>query len=73
MSAILAGLYCGKDAVQEALSARVCVAGQVMEGDVMSVRVTLNEQVAVLPLPSLAVRVTVVLPTPETVLPDAGV
>jgi len=50
----------------------VCVVGQIIVGAIGSVRVTLKEQVAVFPLPSFAVSVTVVLPTPETVLPGAG-
>jgi len=44
-----------------------------MVGAVESETVTLNEQVPVLPLPSLAVSVTVVLPTPFKVVPGVGV
>ena len=43
-----------------------------MAGGVLSTRFTVNEQVAVLPLPSLAVSVTVVAPTPVTVVPEIG-
>lgn len=50
----------------------VCVPGQVTEGAISSTRFTVNEQLAVFPLPSLAVRVTVVLPTPVTCVPNAG-
>lgn len=41
-------------------------------GDATSILVTLNEQVAVPPCPSLAVNVTVVEPIPDNVLPPAG-
>jgi hypothetical protein len=41
-------------------------------GNVMSTAFTSNEHVEVLPFPSLAVSVTVVVPTPLTVLLAAG-
>lgn len=44
-----------------------------MVGAVPSDTETLNEQVPVLPLPSLAVKVTVVLPTPLKMVPAVGV
>ena len=46
--------------------------GQVMVGEVVSILFTLNEQVAVFPLPSLAVNTTVEVPTLDMVLPDVG-
>ena len=46
-------------------------AGQVITGGWLSTTVTVNEQVAVCPLPSVAVAVTVVAPSAK-VLPDAG-
>jgi hypothetical protein len=39
---------------------------------VLSCLLTVKEQVAVLPLPSLAVSVTVMAPTPLTVFPAVG-
>ena len=45
--------------------------GQVTVGTWLSTTVTVKEQVAVLPLPSVAVAVTVVVPTLNT-LPLAG-
>ena len=48
-------------------------AGQVIVGDVESTLFTVNEQEAgELPFPSLAVSVTVVAPTPDTVVPETG-
>jgi hypothetical protein len=46
-------------------------AGHVMTGASVSLTVTVNEQLEVLPLPSSAVQVTVVVPT-EKLEPDAG-
>jgi len=50
----------------------VTFAGHVIEGGWVSLTVTVNEQVAVLPTPSVAVAVTVVTPF-GNVEPDAGV
>jgi hypothetical protein len=62
-----------KVAWHEALSATVLLDGQVTLGAVTSLAVTTNEQVAVLPLPSLAVKVTVwVLLWPVSKVADAG-
>lgn len=46
--------------------------GQVMVGGVVSTLFTTNEHVLVLPLPSLAVSVTVVAPTPVKVVLARG-
>ena len=46
--------------------------GQLIAGGVVSVTWTSNEQVLVLPLPSVAVQLTSVVPI-ENVLPEAGV
>jgi len=43
-----------------------------MEGAILSTRFTLKEQLAVLLLPSVAVSVTTVVPTPDKARPDAG-
>ena len=48
------------------------MAGQVTVGGVLSTLFTLNEQEAVFPFPSLAVKTTVVVPTPVTVVPETG-
>lgn len=72
LSALLTALYAGRVAEQLAFNAMVWAAGQVMVGAILSTRLTVNEQEAVLPLPSLAVNVTVVLPTPVTTTPNAG-
>ena len=50
----------------------VCATGHVIVGTVVSTRFTLNVQFAVLPLASVAVSVTVVVPTPLTAVPAAG-
>ena len=47
------------------------LAGQLITGAVLSLTVTVNEQAAVLPAPSVAVAVTVVVPR-ANVLPLAG-
>jgi hypothetical protein len=61
------------EAMQAPLSAfTVTFAAQVIEGGVLSTRVTVNVHVAVLPAASVAVSVTVVVPTPVTVVPAAG-
>ena len=39
----------------------------------MSTRFTLNVQLALLPLASVTVKVTAVVPTPDTAVPAAGV
>lgn len=44
-----------------------------MEGGKPSILVTVNEQVEVLLLPSVAVMVTVMVPIPLTIEPAAGV
>lgn len=63
----------GRVAWQFALSGRAATpVGQVILGRVTSILFTKNEQVAVLPFPSLAVKVTVLLPTPDTEVPDTG-
>jgi hypothetical protein len=63
----------GRAASQEASSTRVWVPGQVMMvGGVLSCLLTVKEQVAVLPFPSLAVSVTVMAPAPLTVVPAGG-
>ena len=43
-----------------------------MVGTVVSTRFTLNVQFALLPLASVTVSVTVVVPTPDTAVPAAG-
>ena len=48
------------------------MAGHVIEGGVLSTRLTVNEQVEALLEASVAVKVTVVEPTPETGDPTAG-
>jgi len=50
----------------------VMFGGHVMVGGVVSTRFTLNVQFEVFPLASVAVRVTVVVPTPLTAVPAAG-
>ena len=50
----------------------VTFAGHVIEGGCVSLTVTVNEQVAVLPAPSVAVAVTVVVPFGK-LEPEAGV
>ena len=72
LSAVLTALYKGNVAEQEASKINVCVAGQVISGGVMSKRLTSNEHEVELPFPSLAVKTTVVVPTPVTVLPAVG-
>ena len=52
-------------------AATVMLAGQVTAGGWLSITVTVNEQVDVLPLPSVAVAMTVVVPRGKTV-PLAG-
>jgi hypothetical protein len=49
----------------------VTFAGQVIDGGCVSLTVTVNEHVAVLPEASVTVQVTVVVPTAK-VEPDAG-
>jgi hypothetical protein len=56
--------------VQDAPAATVVLAGQVIVGAVWSATVTENEQLAVLPAPSVAVIVMIWLP--EIVPPAAG-
>ena len=58
--------------MQDAFNANVCVAGHVNVGPVLSTRFTVNVQYDVLPLPSFAVRVTVVFPMLLTMVPGAG-
>jgi uncharacterized protein (DUF983 family) len=60
-------------ALAQAPEAMYCVeiVGQVIVGAMLSVTVTVKEQVAVLPVPSVALAVTVVVPRPK-VLPEAG-
>ena len=43
-----------------------------MVGTVVSTRFTLNVQLALLPLASVTVNVTTVVPTPDTAVPAAG-
>ena len=50
----------------------VCALGQVIVGTVVSTRFTLNVHDAVLPLASVTVNVTTVVPTPDTAVPAAG-
>ena len=50
----------------------VCALGQVIVGTVVSTRFTLNVQLALLPLASVTVNVTTVVPTPDTAVPAAG-
>ena len=71
LSAVVAE-YDARVAEQAAPKVTVCVAGQVTVGAVLSVRVTLNEQLLVLPFPSLAVNTTVLDPTPDTEVPEMG-
>jgi hypothetical protein len=47
------------------------LAGQTIAGASVSLTVTVNEQVAVFPAPSVAVQITVVVPT-ANMLPEAG-
>lgn len=68
-----APLYAGNATVQLAPSVKVCVVGQVMVGGVVSTVFTINEHVRVLLLLSVAVSVTVVLPTPVITVPNTGV
>jgi hypothetical protein len=55
-----------------ALKVNVCAAGHVMVGTVVSTRFTLNVQVEEFPLASVTVKVTTVVPTPDTAVPAAG-
>jgi hypothetical protein len=59
LSPIEVGVYAPTTPAQLVLAAMVTFAGQVMLGAVTSFKMIVNEQVAVLPLPSLAVNVTV--------------
>ena len=43
-----------------------------MVGTVVSTRFTLNVQLALLPLASVTVKVTTVVPAPDTAVPTAG-
>lgn len=54
------------------LSDKVWVPGQVMVGNTLSVLFTKNVQLLVLPLQSVAVKVTVVGDDPVTTVPAAG-
>ena len=58
--------------LQLGLNATVWLAGHVMLGAVWSARTTLNEQDELLPAASVAVRVTVVVPAPDSTVPAAG-
>ena len=59
--------------LQLASNVTVCVPGHiVITGAVASTLFTVNEQVLVLLLASLAVRVTVTLPVPLAAVPTAG-
>ena len=51
---------------------RIRFAGQLITGGCVSCTVTVNEQLAVLPDPSVAVQLTVVVPLAKLV-PEAGV
>jgi hypothetical protein len=55
-----------------AFNVKVCAAGHVMVGTVVSTRFTLNVQLALLPLASVTVKVTTVVPTLDTAVPAAG-
>jgi hypothetical protein len=55
-----------------ALKVNVCAAGHVMVGTVESTLFTLNVQLALLLLASVTVKVTTVVPTPDTAVPTAG-
>ena len=58
--------------MHDAFSASDCATGQVIVGGVVSTLLTVNVQLAVFPDPSVAVSVTVVVPTPDTIAPTAG-
>src|SRR5690606_25116328 len=62
----------GRTYSQSLLNATAWLAGQVITGAMLSMRFTLNVQVEVLPAASVTVKVTVVVPTPETEVPAAG-
>jgi hypothetical protein len=68
---IATGTYTTFESHSLRLAGTEIFAGQVMEGASVSFTVTWNEQDEVLPAPSVAVQVTVVVPTENTV-PDAG-
>lgn len=72
LSDVDTALYEGNATVQAAPKVTVCVAGQVIVGAILSILFTPNEQEAVLPFPSLAVKTTVVVPTAETAVPKMG-
>jgi hypothetical protein len=55
-----------------ALNVKVCAAGHVMVGTVVSTLFTLNVQFEEFPLASVTVNVTTVVPTPDTAVPAAG-
>ena len=59
-------------AEQPAPKLRLCVLGQVIVGAVLSILLTTKLQVTALFPPSVAVRVMVMLPEPETLVPAAG-
>ncbi len=58
--------------MQFAPNVRVCVAGQVIVGAVLSTFVTVKVQVFVRPLMSVTDNVTVILRAPETMVPASG-
>ena len=62
----------GTKAEQVASIVTLAVPGQVIVGGVLSTLFTVNEQVAVFPLASCAVRLIVTVPTPEPVAPNGG-
>jgi hypothetical protein len=70
--AVASEVYDGIVPVQELFNTSVWFEGQVIAGGVLSTRVTVNVQVAVLPFASVAVMVTVVVPTPVNTVPAAG-
>jgi len=72
LSDMLVGLNAGKEAEQVAPKLTVVFPGQLMEGGAPSILFTVNEQVEVLLLPSVAVMVTVMVPMPLTIVPAAG-
>ena len=55
-----------------AFKVNVCALGHVIVGTVVSTLFTLNVQLALLPLASVTVKVTTVVPTPDTAVPAAG-
>ena len=55
-----------------AAAGHLLLVGQVIVGAVLSTLVTVKVQVLVRPLMSVTVRVTVMLPAPETVVPASG-